>query len=86
VRGRSLGELRNNKHICTWDYCVWRWILEYKVGEGCLHRLGLEVVGSHDGWFVTVGYIREGCSPGLAMLGQGVPRAGYIWESGWDGS
>jgi len=24
--------------------------------------------------------------PGMAMLGQGVPRVGYGWESGWDGS
>jgi len=41
-------------------------------------------MGSHNGWFMTVGYIGGGCSPGLAM-GQGVPRVGYSWESGWDG-
>jgi len=29
---------------------------------------------------------RGGVFPGLAMLGQGVPRVGYGWESGWDGS
>jgi len=25
-------------------------------------------------------------SLGLAMSGQGCPRVGYSWESGWDGS
>ena len=37
------------------NYCVRRWLLEDKVSEGlsaakgCLHRLGVEVIGHRDG-------------------------------------
>ena len=49
----SCGESRNNKRFC--NYCVRRWLLEDKVGEGlsaakgCLRGLGVEVVGHGDG-------------------------------------
>jgi len=54
---RCLGKLRNNKCFCiSWGYCVRCWLLEDKVGKGlsasvmgCLHRLGVKVVGHGDG-------------------------------------
>ena len=45
-----------HQELPTPSYCVQHWLLEDKVGEGlsvsargCLHRLGVKVIGHRDG-------------------------------------
>jgi len=57
-------------------------VLHVIVGTPWYHGDGnTRVKGLSQGW------LHQGrVFPGLAMLGQGVPRVGYSWKSGWDGS